>query len=172
MLALTTYYLNELFRGSGIKLLDKIATYMSDQYCNITQASAIRLHNALAKEFGNMYANSSKSSISFNVAKWNPAEKVPVRDTPAKSNELLTCRAGIDLLTGSCNVTNIRLWYYPLTHIQRSQMSRALMELGEKVNAREEMKKFSNWLEYVVYRRMKSPAILCYSSCMQYCALT
>ena len=125
---------------------------MSDQACKIIESSAIRLHNALAKEFEHLYTKNrnshcDESTVISNLVKWDPSEVVPVRDTRAKSNELLACRAGIDPISGLCSVTSVQLHSYSLTQDQKSQLHDDLVKLGRKKKAGDILKKFADWME-------------------------
>lgn len=145
------------YRDSGVELFDEIASDMSDQAYKITKSSALQLHNALAKGSDNLYTNNSESSVISNLAEWNESEDVPVRDIPAKSNELLACRAVIDPFTGVCNVTNTQLRNKSLTQPEKRRMFQDILVLGEneelagkkrmKVSAVKELRKFADWME-------------------------
>ena len=110
----------------------------------ISQSSAIRLHNSLGKVFPNQ--NSSSPS------KWNHGKDIPIRHVPAEDNELLVCKAEIDPSTWICKVTNKQLYSYSysrsLAPAKQKLLYEDLLALGQKQSSLvNELMKFSDWLK-------------------------
>lgn len=126
---------NENNREGGAKVFYDITSELASQACEISQSSAIRLHNALVKEFGTL-----QHSLE--------GDDIPIRNTVAKEHEFLACGVHIDPSTWICNVTNIQLLSHSLKSAKRKQMYDELKLLGQRQSEMaNELEKFLDWLK-------------------------
>ena len=121
----------------GQKLFDEVTADLATQNCEISQHSAIHLHNVLSKE------HQSTSP------EWKPSQDVPIRHAMANNeNELLAYRVQIDPSTWICKATNIQLHTQSLDGAQREQLYDDIMDLGQNQSTLvKELRKFSDWME-------------------------
>ena len=121
----------------GQKLFNEVVADLAAQNCEISQHSAINLHNALSKEH--------QSTLS----EWKPSQDVPVRHAIANNeNELLACRGQIDPSTWICKATNIQLHTQSLDGAQREQLYDDILDLGQNQSTLvKELRNFSDWME-------------------------
>ena len=121
---------------------------MAAQAWEITPSSAMRLHNALVKEFENLYPPEKESTVISTLKEWNTSEDIAVRDLPVKDNELLACRVEIDPSNWICPVTNTQLRSYSFKPANRKQIEENILDLVQKQSVLvKELKKFSDWLK-------------------------
>lgn len=115
---------------------------VAGQRREITPATAIQMQNALVQQFGSMYPPPRHGEPSV----WSTFD-VPLRNMPAKANELLACRVEVDPSTWVCPVTKVRLRPKSLGAEKRKQMHGNLMAMvREQSTLVEHLQSFSKWL--------------------------
>ena len=128
-----------LVERGQLKLFDKVARGMINQTGSISPSSAKHLHNILVKKA----AHFSQKGIDC-----DSPEDILDRNTPAKVNELLSCRVEIDPVTSVCPVTGYSLDDHSLTREQRKMILDDILLIGEKHSSLvKQLETFSDWLQ-------------------------
>ena len=148
----------------GPKLFDEIATEMANRAKEISSSSAQRLYNSLINGFSDDPILRHRSALISSLQEPTSVEHIPSIQCPAKINALVACRVMLDRYTGKCPVTKTQQHIMNLSTSQKRQIYDGLFKVAKdqydkspdkKHNdsaerAVTELKKFSDWLEWVI----------------------